>query len=281
VNTDVMSSRAARWGVAAALCLSLCGCAAEKPYSRGDVAARAVANVPSPSPGSSAVRAGVEREETADPPARIGKVTLYRKSRRVEVAARVILTEGILDYLCVLPNSGKEYESLLQLDCHAASLHAALLALGARPGRIDEAFRYKDRGDPLEPTPQQPPGDRVSITLRWGEGEARQSAPVESWLIRRSTGRMPAKLTWVFTGSFFVPHPQQKGKIYLADLEKVVVSMLYHGACVLNLASAAGSPYAGEDKGFEINPRAVPPPGTPVTVIFHVQKRISRERREP
>jgi len=275
------SYRAACRVAAAALCLALCGCATQKPSSQSDAAANAVTHAPPPSPTPPAVRPGVEREETPDLPVRIGKVTLYRKSRRAEVAASVILTEGILDYLCVLPNSGKEYESLLQLDCRAASLHAALLALGARPGSLDEAFRYKDRGDPRQPTPQQPPGDRVTITLRWGEGEARRSAPVETWLIRRSTGRMPAKLTWVFTGSFFVPHPRRKGKIYLADLERLAVSMLYHGACVLNLAGAAGSPYAGDDKGFEVNPNAVPLPGTPVTVIFHVQKRKQEKKKEP
>lgn len=206
-------------------------------------------------------------------PARIGKVAVFRKSGRAEIAAKVVLTKGILDYLCVLPDSGKEYESLLALDCKAASLHAALLALGARPGSISNGFRFKNRGVREQDGPKQPPGDRVRIMLRWRVGETEHTAPVEKWLIHRATRRAPEALTWVFTGSFFAPSPDGRGQVYVADMEKLAVGMLYHGACVLNVASNAGNPYAGEDKGFEINTNAVPPLGTAVTVIFQTQKK--------
>lgn len=221
------------------------------------------------------------KAETApEAPARIGKVAVFRQSGRAEIAAKVVLTKGILDYLCVLPNSGKEYESLLALDCQAASLHAALLALGARPGSISDGFRFEHRGVREPDGPRQPPGDHVRIMLRWRVGETEHTAPVEKWLIHRATRRAPESLTWVFTGSFFAPAPGDWGRVYMADMEKLAVGMLYHGACVLNVASAAGNPYAGEDKGFEINPNAVPPLGAAVTVIFQAQKKFRAAKKD-
>lgn len=261
--TMCLSTAACAWLVCAALA---CGCAGREraPDAAHEISAT-VATLVAPLART----------------AQVGKLALDRQARRAEVGAQVILREGILDYLCVLPNSGKEYESLLELDCKAASLHAALLALGARPGSIDPAFGFKHRGDPDEDNAGKPPGDRVRIMLRWRSHGIERSAPVETWLLRRATRRAPEPLCWVFTGSFLVPAPDGEGRVYLADMEKVAVAVLYHGACVLNLADAAGSPYAAADKGFEINPAAVPPLGTRVTVVFQVEAGPRNAEKEP
>ena len=76
------------------------------------------------------------------------------------------------------------------------------------------------------------------------------------------------------SGSFFAPDPDGKGKMYIADQERIAVAMLYHGACVLNLASAAGSPYKGDDKGYEVRAKVVAPLETEVTVLFQVMKKV-------
>lgn len=211
-------------------------------------------------------------DKGARPAVRIGKVTVRRAEGCAEVKASVCLDKGILDYLCVAPDSGKEYESLLRLQCRASSLHAALLALGARPGALDDAFKGQGRGDRERGKSGAPKGARVRLSVRWRAGGHEREAPVSAWVIERATGRPPEGLAWVFTGSFFAPRADGKGKVYLADEERIIVAMLYHGACVLNLASAAGSPYQGDDKGYEINAAAVPPVETPVWVVFRVMK---------
>ena len=209
----------------------------------------------------------------AGPTGRIGKVLVLADDGRVEVPAKVCLTSGILDYLCVAPASGKEYESLLRLECRPSSLHAALLALGARPGRIDPKFKSAEHEAGNPDLDGRPLGDHVSISVRWGEGEDAQTVPVTDWLIDRATGAPATPLTWVFTGSFIAPSPDGKGKQYMADTERLVAAVLYHGACVLNLAHNAGNPYTGPKQGYEVNTQAVLPLESDVTVIFQFIKK--------
>jgi len=200
---------------------------------------------------------------------RIGKVVVDRASRSAEVEGTICLRQGILDYLAVAPGSGKEYESLLVLDCEPSHLHAALLALGARPGPIEEKFRSTSRGDGASTADSiRPAGDRVEICVSWEADGVRRSAPVSAWLIERRTRRPPADLSWTFTGSFFAKTLDGAATAYAADEERLVAALLYHGACVLNVASAAGNPYAGADQGFEVNTVALPREETPIRVIF-------------
>ena len=209
----------------------------------------------------------------AGPAGRIGKVTVLADEGRAEVPARVCLTSGILDYLCVAPASGKEYESLLRLECRPSSLHAALLALGARPGRIDPQFKSAEREAGNPELADRPLGDQVSISVRWGEGASARTVPVTDWLIDRATGAPATPLTWVFTGSFIASSPDGQGKQYMADTERLIAAVLYHGACVLNLAHNAGNPYAGPREGYEVNTQAVPPLDSDVTVIFQFTRK--------
>ena len=211
---------------------------------------------------------------------KIGKMTVYRasgdsssaKGGRAEVDAVVCLGEGILDFLVVPQESGKEYETLLRMDAQPSELHAALLALGARPGPLPPELRGDNRGAPQNaagsPAPG-PIGDRVAISVRWGEPGQEKEIPVEKWLIDRGTGKTAEGLYWIFSGSFFGKYPDTH-QVYVGDVERLAVAMWYHAACVLNLGVAAGSPYRGQRLGFEINRAAVPPVGTPVRIIFRV-----------
>jgi len=223
---------------------------------------------------------------------KIGEMTVYRASRdssaqgseqalggRAEVDAVVCLGEGILDYLVVPPDSGKEYETLLRMEARPSELHAALLALGARPGPLPPELRGENRGAPPdaagEPTEGKPAtvriGDRVTISVRWGEPGREKEAPIEEWLTDRATGKTAQGLSWIFSGSFFRKYPDGK-EVYVGDVERLAVAVWYHAACVLNLGVAVGNPYRGERLGFEIKRAAVPPVGTPVRIIFKVLK---------
>jgi len=207
--------------------------------------------------------------DTPPAPVRIGAVTVFRETGRAECPGEVCLAEGILDYLLVAPESGKEYESLIRVHAEPSWIHAALLALGARPGPIDPAFRFEGRGDPSSGSgAPAAAASRVRIHVRWKEGDAVRTAPVEQWLTDRSTHRPAEGLEWAFTGSFFAPTFDGAGTRYMADSERLAASVLYHGACVLNIARAVGSPYRGEDLGFEVRSAVVPPVGAEVTVIF-------------
>ena len=125
------------------------------------------------------------------------------------------------------------------------------------------------KGDAAAPSPKAPasPGSRVGITLSWSDDQGEHTAKAESWLIDRATKRPPEKLEWIFTGSFSGKDLDGR-EVYVGDLERTPVGLVYHKACVLNAASAAGNPYRGDTLGFEVNSAAVPKAGTEVWVSF-------------
>ncbi len=211
-------------------------------------------------------RAFAAPETTVPPPRRaLGKYTIYAAEKRAEVRATVCLTSGILDFFAVNADSGKEYESVLVLEGACHDLHAALLALGAKPGAMPESFK----GDAAGPPPKEPAaaGSRVGIMLRWSDDKGEHTANAESWLTDRATKRPPEKLEWIFTGSFS-GKDSEGHEVYVGDMERTPVGLWYRKACVLNAASAAGNPYRGDTLGFEINTAAVPRVGTEVWVSF-------------
>jgi hypothetical protein len=207
-----------------------------------------------------------DNRPASPPPKRVlGKYTIYTAEKRAEVRGTVCLNTGILDFFAANADSGKEYETVLILDGECRELHAALLALGAKPGAMPESFK----GDSATPPPKEPPapGSRIGITLRWSDDKGEHTANAESWLIDRATKRPPEKLEWIFTGSFSGKDADGR-EVYVGDLEKTPIGLWYHKACVLNAASAAGNPYRGEALGFEVNTAAVPKVGTEVRVSF-------------
>jgi hypothetical protein len=206
--------------------------------------------------------------ETAAPPAKrtLGKYTIYPAEKRAEVRATVCLNAGILDFFAANAGSGKEYETVLVLDGECHELHAALLALGAKPGAMPETFMGDSAG---RGTPNAPAafGSRVGIALRWSDAQGEHTADAGSWLIDRATKRPPQNLQWIFTGSFTGKTPDGQ-ETYVGDVERTSVGLWYRRACVLNVGSAAGNPYRGDTLGFEINSIAVPKVGTEVWVSF-------------
>lgn len=205
----------------------------------------------------------------AERPVSLGAVRVYAKARRVEAPGRVCLREGILEYLLVLSDSGKEYESLIVMEGKASSLHAGLLALGARPGPAPAEFGGEaEQPNNKEAAPART-GDRLKIRVRVGDdGETK---PVEAWLKDRATGKASGPLEWVFTGSALAPGPDG-GRVYVADEARLVAALWPQARCVLSVAKAAGVPYRGARLGYEVNTAALPAEGAKVWVVFELAR---------
>lgn len=206
---------------------------------------------------------------------RVGRMTVCREGGWAETGGVVCLDGGVLDYLLVGPESGKEYESLIVLDASPSEVHAALLALGAQAGSIAPEFKGDRRGDPLDAEGRpvddpRPGGARVRISVR-REGGPAEWLGCEAWLRDRRTGRPPERLEWVFTGSYFARRPTG-GERYMGDAYQTVAALWYDGVAPLNLAAAAGSPYRGEALGFEIHSDAAPPVNARVRVRFVLER---------
>jgi hypothetical protein len=85
-----------------------------------------------------------------------GTVLLDKAGKRLLLKTQVVLRQGMLEMLCC-PKQTKEHESILAVDAQAYTVHAGLLALGAKPGK------------PVEFLPEfkAPSGQKINISLTW------------------------------------------------------------------------------------------------------------------
>ena len=143
---------------------------------------------------------------------------------------------------------GRDYESLVTLDCRPSGLKYALLLLGLHDGATN--------GAPLR------------LDIEWAVAGQPHRVPVETLLLDRTTGKPPAPLPFIFSGSFFGPDLTGSNQIFHADIEQAHVALWWQPAVLINVRGDRGNPYRGDNQGFEVNSRIVPPAGTPVKLIF-------------
>jgi len=184
-------------------------------------------------------------------PARAGSIhlpglTIHKGHRPcVEATGAVCLTNGILEFVAV-EAKGREYESLLTLDCRPSQLQCALLLIGCETGAAS----------------------RVSLEVE----HQNRRVPVEQWLRDRRTGQPPRDLDWIFTGSYCTTGLDGR-RVFLADEEQAFIALWPQSSVPINLVGEHGNPYRGEQQGFEVNTAAVPPVGTKIKLILRPRPR--------
>jgi len=172
---------------------------------------------------------------------------VHPETKLVEATGHIVLTNGILEFLAV-EAGGRDYESLVTLTCRPSALKFALLLVGCPEGETN--------GAPLR------------IEIEWESGGKTNQLPVEALLLDRRTGQAPARLPWIFSGSYFSPDLSGSNQVFAADLEQAHVALWWQPAALINVRAAAGNPYRGDDQGFEVNSQRVPPVGTPIKLFF-------------
>jgi len=169
------------------------------------------------------------------------------EEKTVEAIGAISLTNGILEFIAV-ETGGRDYESLLTLTCRPSTLKYALLLLGLREGVTN--------GAPLR------------LDVEWEIAGKSHRVPVEKLLRDRATGKSPAALPFIFSGSFFGPDLTGSNQVFHADVEQAHVALWWQPAVLINVRGDQGNPYRGEDRGFEVNSKLVPAVGTPVKLIL-------------
>jgi hypothetical protein len=168
----------------------------------------------------------------------------------LEASGKVARTNDLLEFIAVEPE-GRDYESLLALDCKPSALQFSLLLIGCETGALKQA--------------------RSAVII---EAEYKNKrVPIEHWLIDRKTKKIPTDVRWVFNGSFFVKNPVTELPVFLADAEQAHIALWWQPGIPINLADDRGNPYRGDDQGFEANPATVPPAGSPIKLIIRPAKR--------
>jgi hypothetical protein len=184
---------------------------------------------------------------------KVDEVWIDTKGRRVIVDGYVSLREGFLEMLACLAGT-KEHESILAVRSKAQTVHAALLAVGAKSGH---PVQFRPKFAP-------PTGTEIEIELQWLDDKGKwQKARAQDW-IRDSKTKKRMTQPWVFAGSGFWKDEQGKD-FYMAESGDFI--------CVSNFTTAMldipiESSQSNEGLLFEADTEKVPPLGTPVRMVL-------------
>lgn len=264
----------ALWSVCGVLAYWLLSCAAPVPI-RPTVHA------------SPALPTRTENQTKPRRPISLPGLTLDIDSRELQIAGRVCITRGVLEYIAVA-KGGKEYESIFSLQCRPSHLQVALLMAGYNVGEVAEAVRgdfatnadassqSPPEGAPASADPpksywsrstSQPTFVTFDVDLRRRDGTWQRRA-IEDFLLNRRTGHVPDRLYWTFTGSFFNRDGETGLEAFAADNEKSLIALWYDPSALFNLSQDVGNPYRGDAAGLEVNESALPEKDTRIRLII-------------
>ena len=175
------------------------------------------------------------------------------KGQRVVVDGTVCLRTGTLEMFACLTGT-KEHESVVAVDVPAHAIHAALMAVGGKPGSPAK-FR---------PTFQAAFGSPIDVTLIWQDDKKQtHTAKAQDWVRNVRTGKA-MESDWVFAGSaFFTDETGQQH--YQAEGGDLICVSNFPGA-MLDLP--VESSQATSDLLFEAFTDHVPPVGTKVRIVL-------------
>lgn len=201
---------------------------------------------------------------------RVGRVLVDRQARKLEIPARVNMKQGILEYYGVSSN-GKLHESVLELHAEPSHVHLGLVLLGLEPA-VWHTPEYQE-GQPWQPPTLTRPGGMMSLHVEWSDsqGGGTQRTNAEQWLYNRKSKGAPKPMRWMFQGSQF-----WNGR-YSADLDRSVIALIPDMNAVITTTSDEGNPYRGENLGFEVHEKVIPPENTEVTLVIQAEAQAKPE----
>jgi hypothetical protein len=149
----------------------------------------------------------------------------------------------------------KEHESIVAVEVKAYMVHAALLSVGAKPGKAVQ----------FQPKYVAATGPEVEILVLWTDAAGkRQKQRAQEW-IRDIKTQKPMKHPWVFAGSGFWVDEMTGERTYLAEGGELI--------CVSNFPSAMldlpiESSQSNDALTFEALTENIPPEGTKVRLVL-------------
>ncbi len=235
---------------------------AEKPAA--DTPPPAAASEPTVTEEPATEAPGADPEKKNEPPFQIPKtwrrvtkdyeVWIDFSKKQVIVGGQICLREGMLE-MFACPKGTKEHESIVSVHSQARYVHAALVAVGAKPG------------PPVQFTPTYRPaqGTEVSVEVLWKNtaGEE-QRTRAQEWVKHVKTGE-ELKYPWVFAGSGFWTDEEGKEQYYYGDGGEFI--------CVSNFSTATldlpvESSAANDTLMFSAFKDRIPPLETPVLLVL-------------
>ncbi len=180
-------------------------------------------------------------------------VWLDRQGKELLIPGEVCLRVGQLEMLVTLEGA-KTHESVVAAKTDAYTIHAALLALGAKVGR-PVVFRPTFR--PVE-------GTEVEVFFRWVDAQGKtQEVRGQQWARQAITQRQ-MQAPFLFGGSTFLKDAQGKEKYAAEDGDFVCVSNFPTAMLDVPVESSQDA----SELIFEAFTERIPPLKTPVTIIL-------------
>lgn len=164
-----------------------------------------------------------------------------------------------LEQVVCIPDT-KEHEVVLVTQARPSHIHAALLAVGLKPGR---PAVWRQEGTKMVPVP--PEGDPVRIELIYtnAHGERVTDSP-RLWVKNARTGEQWPEGDWVFAGSLVKAH--QGRDIYEADLAGTLIGLTSFGTETLAWPGVISPDSQQQEPEWIADAGRVPPMNTKVTV---------------
>jgi hypothetical protein len=227
---------------------------ADPPVSTRQVQQKVVRALDAQSAG---VTATDDEEKVREGLTRLGPaVWVDTKRKHVVLEGRVAMRRGPPLELFACLKGTKEHESIVSVPTKAFMVHAALLAVGAKPGRPVQ----------FEPAYTPASGDRIDIEVRWIDLDGdHKSAKAQDWIRDTRTGKAMAH-SWVFGGSGTSVNPATGQKVYWADAGGELICVSNFSSALLDLpihSSADASALL-----FEALTKNIPPVGTRVRLVL-------------
>jgi len=181
-------------------------------------------------------------------------VYLDLKRKAVVIDGEVCLRQGMLE-MFACPKGTKEHESVVSLNCTAEQAHAALLAVGAKPGTtVKFAPEYKPATGPI-----------VDVLILWiDEKGEKHKARAQEWIKYGKTEKeMP--FDWVFAGSGFWTE-EDTGKVHYKANSGDLICVSNFDTATLDLT--VESSQANASLMFTAFTDHIPPRGTKIRVVM-------------
>lgn len=195
-----------------------------------------------------------------------------KKNHRVIADGFVCQTEAPLEMLAFPYDRGKHHEAVAAIFCDSKSMHAALLAVGARPGRpVQLEEKYKAAF-----------GTTVKILFQYKDKAGKiRTEDAKSW-VREFESKKVLSTDWVFAGSMIFVDPDTKESHYMADNGEMICTSNFITS-MLDLP--VESSQKNNDLYYQANPEKVPPKETKIRMILvpdlktvpAVEKRLNAE----
>lgn len=174
---------------------------------------------------------------------------------QVEIDGEVILREGPLElFAYAKAPQHKEHESIVLLQSKPQRIYQALGLIGLTPGQTTRYFPETRRI-------RLPTGDPVDVLVRYEAKGVQTTVSACDWMLDAEAGAPMSPRTWLFTGS-----ERYDDGTFCADIDGTVVTVVDFPSSVLGLAGRHSDSDA--DLWLKANTKAIPPDGTPVTLIL-------------